>query len=215
MMLVDKKACGVSFKVEDPGTYPFEQTEFETELATKEKYWSSLGPSDVVMDLGAAWGGWTMPALAQGAYVIAVEPSAISRPVLRRNAEANGWDHQLEIVSAMLWGHDPVPEDFYRVIFGFGGSRDVAIQTLDQLSSECVEIPTRVKFDVEGAEVEILRGGHEALKRWGYPMLIVEVHDDPAGRLRGELLAELALLGYSIEDAGRDNGSNPFVIATR
>ncbi len=104
MTLVDKTSCGVKFRVVDPATYPYATYEFDDEHERMARCWSDIQPGEFVLDLGAGFGGWTLPALAQGARVVAVEPSSISGDTLDESVRANGWGDRYRRVQALLWG---------------------------------------------------------------------------------------------------------------
>ena len=206
---------GVSFEVVDPASYPFAQYEFTDEHDFK-KFWNDLGPDDICLDLGASFGGWTMLALAKGATVTAVEPSPISGAILEENVRLNHWGRRFTLLKALFWDSTPVPHDFWQfAVQCFGGSPSVALMQLDDF--EGLDKFTRIKFDVEGAELPIIRGGKKYLARHK-PDLIIEDHDNPklsyTNGLRALVKKELDALGYNVLEYYGQNGGNPFLIAT-
>lgn len=83
-----------------------------------------------------------------------------------------------------------------------GESRPLPCTTLDSFGLDSVGL---IKLDVEGYEVNVLRGAQETLRRSGYPLLLFESWSEardaeglPASRLRAELGAYLTTLGYRI-----------------
>ncbi|MGB7731103.1 MAG: FkbM family methyltransferase [Candidatus Acidiferrum sp.] len=55
--------------------------------------------------------------------------------------------------------------------------------------------PTVIKCDVEGAEVEVLKGARETLRAY-HPLILCEMHSPAMDRTAREILLEL---GYSLE----------------
>jgi FkbM family methyltransferase len=223
MSWVEKSACGVSFRVVDPATYAFAAYEFDDELEFKERFWSGLRPGDVVMDVGASYGGWTLPALAQGAAVIAVEPSDVSGSVLRQSVALNFGEARstFYLERCLLWDSElHVPEKFRNAaVRNFGGTDDVPVTSLDQLRYA----PDRIKMDVEGAEHAVILGGQTTLKTFK-PILIIEDHDKPAEApeahlvpyavgVRARVVRELTLLGYDYTFHFLPGGGNPYIVA--
>jgi FkbM family methyltransferase len=80
---------------------------------------------------------------------------------------------------------------------GVTGMTKVAMTTLDSLSLP--RIPTLVKIDVEGFELEVLKGAGTMLRDAGYPPMLLEAWSDPAQAAEKQaLLNEIESLGYTI-----------------
>ena len=151
----------------------------------------------LIFDLGAN-NGMTTAHLAEtfpAAIVIGVEPDPENAAIARENVA--GWPNA-QIVEAAIWtergtvrlagpGHASL-----RV--SETGEREVEALTLNDLVARH-GTPDYVKFDVEGAERELLRE-NTAWAR-AHPVLNVEVHDFPVE----ECLGELRSLGYRAERA--------------
>src|SRR5512135_2428588 len=61
---------------------------FEDEKAVRDRHWH-FQPGEVVIDVGANCGGYTLTAAVQGAEVWALEPYALCRRILAANAAIN------------------------------------------------------------------------------------------------------------------------------
>src|SRR5271157_2433933 len=61
---------------------------FEDEKEVRERHWH-FSPGDVVLDVGPAFGSYTLTAAIQGASVIAFEPSLFSISILTENIKQN------------------------------------------------------------------------------------------------------------------------------
>ena len=86
---------------------------------------------------------------------------------------------------------NPGLRDRLTAVDGFVGSGDGATISLDTYSGD--RPPDFIKIDVEGAEMDVLRGAEDLL-RDAHPALVIETHSAPLERECGEALLEL---GYS------------------
>lgn len=124
----------------------------------------------VFLDVGAANGYYTVLAANSVRDVVAFEPKASQRVVLLENIRRNGLKN-VTVVEKPL---------FSRAARGFmrkdrlrlHPDGDYETITLDSL---CLS-PGAVKVDVEGAELDVLRGAEETL-RAHKPILVVEIHE--------------------------------------
>lgn len=81
----------------------------------------------------------------------------------------------------------------------------VDVKRLDDLSLDFPAEIGVVKIDVEGAELEVIRGSRETLRKNGYPPIVFESWgqwktDVDAAGLRSELFSEISSLGYAIHE---------------
>jgi len=174
---------------------------------TREAFWD-IKPGDVVIDIGAAYGSYALTALAMGAVcVIAWTPEEYD--YLSANLRLNNWHNKSCVFSDGLWSEDgwlaiwphaPQAEFFKEKPLqipekaGAVATCVFPVSTLDSRLST-MELPRIdwVKFDVEGAEVEVLRGGRETVKKH-LPTILVENHlfKDPLIKQKfGSLLKEI------------------------
>jgi FkbM family methyltransferase len=171
-------------------------------------------PGGVVLDVGAdvgayavLFGRWVAP---EG-RVYAFEPAAAALAGLRRHLALNGVDGVVRPVHAAV--SDRTGRGALAGAGGQGtarlagegnqGEESVATVTIDDFCAREGVLPTVVKIDVEGWELEALRGARETIARAGSGLaLFVEMHPgiwrergmDPA-----ELRAELARQGLHAE----------------
>lgn len=146
----------------------------DDEVNVRDRDWL-VGPGDVIFDVGSAYGSYTLTALAVGAsFVHCWNYNADENRILRESLALNGWESQCQIHEVGLWSRRGYLEDV-----GVSFSEEPVpgkfpVTTLD------LEVPhtSRVswlKLDVEGAEVEVLRGA-ENLLRAARPRIQVENH---------------------------------------
>jgi FkbM family methyltransferase len=185
---------------------------------------SVLPPDGVFLDVGAYFGWYALVVARErpNARVFAFEPVPASQARLEANRARNGLSN-VRLVRAAV-GAAPGQAELELPPAGNGGSARLAgggaaervrvpVTTLDAFAAaQGLARIDFVKIDVEGAELEVLRGGEEVLRRF-HPLLLVELNPS-ALRERGagpaELLAVLADLGYETWEVGRRGVLAPF-----
>ena len=168
----------------------------------------------VLLDVGAARGVIsTVFCLArEGNRAVALEPSPVQTADGRRMAAMNGLEGRLEVREVAVGSR---PAEVPGAVDPFGlidlapppGAETfpVSVVTLDDEARQLGEPPSVVKIDVEGHELEVLRGARALLA--SRPVLLLELHLDLLER-RGERVEEVVELlrgfGYRFESsAGR------------
>jgi FkbM family methyltransferase len=226
--LVEIESAGTKFKVVDPDVVcPYGGNTFRDEEDVKLEFWSSFTEGDTVVDVGAAWGGYAMPALAQGANVLAFDSTEDSERILKANAKANGWEWRLEFRRYALWDETDYPEWMKKEIFEtrYPTGQVPRVVTLDRVFSELGvrrEAPriAAMKIDVEGAELGVLRGSRETLACHKPRLVLVEDHAGIYEHCTDETSSEpcralLRELGYEVKDRwfGDRPGGRNFIVA--
>jgi len=199
-----------------------------------------LKPGDRFIDGGANVGMFSIPAAARvgrEGKVLAFEPVPGTAARLRENAALNGFswvEVREEAIAAaaeerefVMLGGDAAGLSAFTPEHREGGEvRRVRAVTLDDVAGDG---PVRlIKLDLEGAEVEALRGGGSVLARQR-PDLLLEVVPgqlERAGSTAAELFALVRAAGYRIswiapdgsllpaEGAGADPTGHPNVFAS-
>ncbi len=174
-------------------SFQFQETElhaswwsFQDEQIVRDRHWHP-SPGDVVLDVGAAFGSYALPALAMGARVMAFSPADFDTRLLRRNLElnpelsrrclvlrdglhqANGWFDPDHNVYSQMPARDACDHD---------SAQWLRVRALDSVLAERpgVDRVDLVKLDVEGAELGVLRGAEKVLRRHR-PRLLIELHE--------------------------------------
>jgi FkbM family methyltransferase len=125
-----------------------------------------------IVDVGAAQGGWTtqMLEIFPGAKYLMIDPlkenESALKVVAKKKSNVNYWLGAVGRTSGELEMHVHGEQtSMYASEWG-GGTRRVPMNTLDALVKEmpggCVD---GLKLDVQGAELEVLAGASEMLKR--------------------------------------------------
>lgn len=173
-------------------------------------------PGWTVWDVGASIGFFTLGLarlVGPDGLVVAFEPDTGVARRLRRHLAMNSLDNvQVQEVAAWSRAGRLVfgirPDDRGRVHARVGdGSGEVECVALDDVLPGG-PAPQLVKIDVEGAEVEVLRGAGELLGAHG-PVVVCEVHLE-RGRAAWRLAEVLELLaGHGYETETLDPGADP------
>jgi FkbM family methyltransferase len=163
------------------------------ELETLATFLRALRPGDVVWDVGANIGLYTLLAgqkVGPGGRVIAWEPNPVTFQLLEKHLEANGLQERCRAIRGAI--HDGgtaevqfrletqptisrislnAPEGAVEVV-------TVPARSLDAWCGELDRLPGVLKIDVEGAEVLVLRGAKRLLSGdlGPRPNLLVSVH---------------------------------------
>lgn len=145
------------------------------------KPWLHIKADDVVIDVGAHVGKYTVSFARKAAQVIAMEPSRETYQVLVRNIIANGlknvvplnlaaWNERTQMT--LFRGPTPAQHSLKR---SFKESEDILTETIDTIV-DLQRLPRVdwIKVDVEQAEVEALEGAQITMRKMK-PRIIVEV----------------------------------------
>jgi FkbM family methyltransferase len=166
-----------------------------------------VNPGDLVLDLGAHVGSFSLAAAAAGCRVVAVEASPANVALLRASAARNGFA-DLHVVHAAV-SDAPGTLDFCaRGPWGHVATEAVDLPTItvpavtvDELLAELgMGRPAFVKIDIEGSEIPAIRGMAGLLGTPDAPTLLYESNGHTLGLFGVRppaLTAELDALGYT------------------
>lgn len=155
---------------------------FEHEPETIQ-WLDTIGKGDVLWDVGANVGAYSMYAALGGAMVVAFEPNPFTFHALARNLTANGFGADIKAVCAALSDDTGLGDLFLpgpeagTVLNVFGGDsnsrgRSIASDirfavpgvTIDRfLETFSPPFPTHIKIDVDGIEDRIIAGAPRTL----------------------------------------------------
>lgn len=134
-----------------------------------------VGPEDICWDIGANAGMYTVALSKLASKVLAFEPEphncATLRQVIRLALLANVEVHQTALGDSKGRARFSVPVaqgfygGFYMAAFHEQGELEVATDTIDSLIAQGFAEPDFIKCDVEGAELLVIQGATELLKR--------------------------------------------------
>ncbi len=138
------------------------------------------GTGGVMIDVGAWYGPWSLRLARRADRLIAIEPTArheVLRKILPGNADVIHAAASDKSGTGELWtvGHGTGTEGMssMRRREIHGRSLPVALIRLDDLDASDVRF---IKIDVEGHELNVLRGAEETVRR-DRPTLLIEVEE--------------------------------------
>jgi FkbM family methyltransferase len=153
-----------------------------------EKWIPMIEKSDIVVDIGANIGYYAIPEAMKAHYVYAIEPISANNRLLQVNIGNNrlknievygiavGDDDRADYinVSSMRNMCSMIKKDGYREYLD---KELVYVRSLDSFMAD-KPYPTVVRMDVEGYELQVLRGMKELLAQNKPMKLFIEVHFD-------------------------------------
>lgn len=191
-----------------------------------------LKKGDVLYDVGAEQ-GWQSAIYAQfvgGENMVLIEPSPEFWPNIRKTWEANKLPVPLATLVGFASSTDMKPQEWgkhdvtslegwprpalgkqtlerampYRYLHEH---KDIPFTSIDTMACHTGVVPTAISIDVEGAELEVLKGAEQTLKE-RKPKVWISVHPDLMKKdydtNESQLRKFLTDLGYEIEDLGWD-----------
>lgn len=177
---------------------------FEDESTVRAAIWK-IAPGDVVFDVGAAYGSYSLTALAAGAKrVFAWSPMEASPPeceLLEESLILNDWQDRCEIMVTGAYDRtgwlNPGTQAFCETDPA-DKTGLIKVQTLDDWRKEHT-IPAAqrywLKLDVEGAEVHVLSGARKLIAELR-PNITVENHNFKRATLEQEVRDLVLSMGY-------------------
>jgi FkbM family methyltransferase len=174
-----------------------------------------VGTDDVVIDAGAGAGYYTLLAarlVGPAGVVIACEPDPVRASILRSHVRSNRLANT-RILEAALGCRDGVVKVCRRGNKSPGsierGEIPVQVITLDEIVREHRIVPTHLKINVGGAELDALRGGPKTLAI-ARPMIFVATHGAQSQSACCDLLAES---GYDLRALQHDRSASTELLA--
>lgn len=196
---------GKEFKVVRGTTHPeYSYFTFEQEEKSfRDQYWD-VKPDDVVFDIGASYGAYSLTACAMGAVVYAFEPEITVFKDLVQNIIINDWNNKCFPENIGIWNcSDNINMENYaphwpkQTISGI-----YAMDTIDNLvKNKNLKRLDWVKIDIEGAEVNAIQGGLETINSFK-PKLLIECHIFLDKEIPNKIKSMLT--SYDFEEIERD-----------
>jgi FkbM family methyltransferase len=163
---------------------------------------------DTFFDVGANIGTVTIPVAMTGAECLAFEPAPANAARLAENAELNRLGNVTVVEAAMwsesgtvaLWVEGAEGSGTSRVVECADGTIEVPAATLDRFAGGGAAAPDLLKIDVEGAELEVLRGAEATLAAGRVREVFVETHQlalAERGASEADVARLLRELGYA------------------
>jgi FkbM family methyltransferase len=140
-----------------------------------------LRPGQAFYDIGANAGFYTLlgsKIVGPSGKVVAVEPLPRNVDVLRKHLSINGISNVRVVEKAVSDKNGKakfIEQGYLESRLDEKGSLDVEATTFDRLIEETRLPPDFVKVDIEGAEVDLLRGAKTALRKYR-PVFFMAIH---------------------------------------
>ncbi len=143
---------------------------------------SILKEDDVVLEVGANIGYYALMEASRCRKIYAIEPHPENVERLKRNIELNGYDN-IEVQHAGFAEKDGKLKLYTSELSNWHTAKENPGSPTDFVEVDCYKIdsfaethetPTFIKMDVEGYELEVLRGATETLKKIRH--LFIELH---------------------------------------
>jgi FkbM family methyltransferase len=191
------------------------------------KYMISGLECPLILDIGANLGAYSIPLAKHiqkiGGKVIGFEPQRIVYYQLCGNIVLNRLDNYEAIYNALGedFGFADIPEIDYEVSSNIGAfsldkkfrqlhgieiSIKKAINKVSMIKLDGVEVeraPALIKIDVEGYELNVLRGGINFLDKHDYPPILFEAWNfDWFVEDKSQLMTFISELGYKVTNIG-------------
>jgi FkbM family methyltransferase len=171
-----------------------------------------LGPGDLFIDVGANVGSYSIWAAELGAEVIALEPAEDTFALLEENVALNGYP--IKAIRAAA-GATPGSARFTRGQdcvnrLHPNGAVQTEVLTVDSVIGD--RTVAGMKVDVEGFEIDVLRGCERALSEHRVKLLQLEWNAtsmQAVGTDRRPVAHLLDQFGYSLYCADRGGGLTP------
>lgn len=179
----------ITFKDKSFLVRPNDAPDFYGERELMDKWWN-IKNGDIIFDIGAGTGLWTLPALACGAWVFAFDSYRIACHGLRVNVQLNKWEDRITISEHGVGNEDKemslidalvahgAERGFCTQVLGHQKGKPTTYIRLDSIAAafELSHI-SYIKIDVESYELDVLLGGRKLLEKY-HPKLIIENHSN-------------------------------------
>ena len=181
------------------------------ELDKVDQFASNLGEGQVVYDIGANVGYYTLISsigVGKGGRVFAFEPLPANIDYLNKHLEIN---HVMNVNifsvavsdSEGIVRFDKGPNRFMGRISS-DGEIEVKMISLDSLYEHGkIQLPDLIKIDVEGAELEVLRGAKKLILA-STPTIFLATHDKNLPGVHRGCIKFLQNIGYHVESINKD-----------
>lgn len=176
------------------------------ELPNQKRFASHLRPGDVVYDIGAHVGLYTLLSsdrVGSDGHVYAFEPFPKNAEYLGRHIEINHFQNCTVIEAAVSKESGSVrfdPTDLNAAgHLSESGSLEVKTISIDEFASRA-RLPNAIKINAEGAELDVLTGGRKTLTTQR-PLIFLSTHSESLDRDCWQFLRSC---GYSPERLGPD-----------
>ena len=190
------------------------ETYFTKEPETIE-WIDTFKDGEVLFDIGANIGLYSIYAAAKDIKILAFEPESQNYALLNKNVYLNNLQDKIMCLNIALSDKDCF-DYIYLPTFQWGGAANcfgdakdeqnksfkpvfkqgVPSYTLDSFLSKVKHFPTHIKIDVDGIEPKIITGADKTLKDTKLKSLLIEINEESPEHL--ELLKKVESNGFRL-----------------
>lgn len=218
---IDSRGLHWRFDPEIWGSTLGAATGFVHESPELEAICKRLGHLSVVVDVGANIGTFAIPVMrTTAARIIAIEPASSTFRLLNDNVRRNKADHAVTTIQAAIGevaGNVVITTDSQSANYVLSdqdaprtGQERVPLVTLDTLLMNESQVDF-IKVDVEGFELNVMRGARETLARHA-PAVLLEVESRWTARFGyrpEDIFAFMAEAGYTYQTLASEGAAPP------
>lgn len=146
-----------------------------------------------VLDIGAWCGTWTKKMEAYSKRIVSFEPDPVHFHCLEKNCTINCIPRNQAVGSDN--GFISLSEDNFTQAKRVVGDGKIQMVTVDSLEYDNVDL---IKIDVEGYEMEVLKGAEETLETCQYLMIELNNNSKKYGSSNAKIEKYLAEKGYKV-----------------
>lgn len=190
-----------------PGRWPYSRSDMEKEPETYD-WLETFDAGDVLWDIGANVGVYSLYAAARGQTAYAFEPEATTFAVLARNVDINGFGERITALNVAIGeksglgtfelAHETVGSAQHQLMSDApagGGARQsgkprrtIFVVSGADLPDIGVQPPNHIKVDVDGSELAVVKGLGGILASPTLKSLQIELRANDDGRDIAEIL---------------------------
>ncbi|MBF0489177.1 MAG: FkbM family methyltransferase [Candidatus Omnitrophica bacterium] len=190
------------------------ETYFTKEPETIE-WINSFKEGDVLFDIGANIGLYSIYAAKKGINVIAFEPESQNYALLNKNIYMNQCQNNVMCLNIALSDTDSI-DYLYLPLFGAGGAinclgspmdengelynpifkQGVVANSLDNFLLKSKFFPTHIKIDVDGIEPRVIKGAENTMKDQRLKSISIELNEELKDHLA--IIENLRLKGFDL-----------------
>jgi len=148
---------------------------------------------NTVLDIGAWCGTWAKEMENYSKKIIAFEPDEIHFACLEKNCATNCEPRQLAVGNNSKF--ISLTKDNFTQAKRISGDGNIQMVTVDSLEMEDIDL---IKIDVEGYEMEVLKGAKKTLATTQYVMIEVNSNTGKYGSSNRECMIFLKELGFKL-----------------
>lgn len=212
---LDYQGTDIQIYVDTPREFYFRAHSCQKEPGTVRWIESMKGEDEVLYDIGANIGAYSLVAATLGIKVIAIEPAFQNFFQLNRNISLNHFDHLISAFPVALSTHEKInkfnyietttgtskcfynEKNSYHLKVPVSIQKDTLIYSLDNFIKQFqMPTPSALKIDVDGGERDVLGGAQETLRNPKLKSIMIEI--DESEKSAEDLLKNILGHGFKL-----------------